>query len=331
MSSWRFKRPTKKERLRAALASRTEKLDEVPLAFTPVPESAFKPISKPKGVDWLREQKERGQSFISFERGVFKAVPHGKFTVIELVPIGPVPNLEEISRFTAAFISPCTCRVAKAIPLSEASSSSREGDEGQLQLKCSTVYKALKKRKMTRGSARDVLVTIGVTMADLYPGEGWNFVYGQADIVDGLGVFSFSRYNDNGYVFQWGDDLKKASANQVQPDGTVDSKLLYRSCKVLTHEAGHLFGMLHCTFYECLMCGCNHLEEFDKRPMYLCPVDLRKLQSSLKFDVAIRYKNLLEIVKIFGWEDLAGFYHTRLTELVGDYTKYPRIAQLFNY
>uniref|UniRef100_A0A7S2X6C5 Uncharacterized protein n=1 Tax=Lotharella oceanica TaxID=641309 RepID=A0A7S2X6C5_9EUKA len=107
----------------------------------------------------------------------------------------------------------------------------------------------------------------------------------------------------------------------MNKEGTVDSKLLFRSCKVLTHEAGHLFGIRHCTFYECLMCGCNHLQEFDKRPMYLCPVDLRKLQSSLKFDVAVRYKHLLEVVRDFGWEELTSFFHTRLTELVGDYTK----------
>ena len=51
----------------------------------------------------------------------------------------------------------------------------------------------------------------------------------------------------------------------------------HRCTKVLTHETGHLFGIRHCIHYECLMCGCNHREEFDRHPIHLCPVCLRKL------------------------------------------------------
>ena len=57
-----------------------------------------------------------------------------------------------------------------------------------------------------------------------------------------------------------------------------EQQLLYqRASKTVCHEIGHTFGMLHCTFYECLMQGSNGLEETDGRPMPLCPVCLRKL------------------------------------------------------
>jgi len=44
--------------------------------------------------------------------------------------------------------------------------------------------------------------------------------------------------------------------------------------------------MLHGVFFNCLMNGSNHLAESDRRPLHLCPVDLRKLQWTLGFDIA---------------------------------------------
>jgi archaemetzincin len=35
---------------------------------------------------------------------------------------------------------------------------------------------------------------MAVTAVDLYPKESWNFVFGQANIVSGCGVFSFARF-----------------------------------------------------------------------------------------------------------------------------------------
>ena len=33
------------------------------------------------------------------------------------------------------------------------------------------------------------------------------------------------------------------------------------------HETGHMFSMRHCTKYECLMSGTNHMGETDRRPL----------------------------------------------------------------
>jgi archaemetzincin len=41
------------------------------------------------------------------------------------------------------------------------------------------------------------------------------------------------------------------------------------------------------------MNGSNHLAESDRRPLHLCPVDLRKLHWSLDFDIMDRYRRLL--------------------------------------
>lgn len=42
------------------------------------------------------------------------------------------------------------------------------------------------------------------------------------------------------------------------------------------------------------MNGSNHLEESSKKPLYLCVVCLRKLQSNIKFDILERYIRLRE-------------------------------------
>ena len=41
--------------------------------------------------------------------------------------------------------------------------------------------------------------------------------------------------------------------------------------------------MKHCIYYNCLLNGCNSFEEFDSKPLYMCPVCIRKLQSNITF------------------------------------------------
>jgi archaemetzincin len=57
-----------------------------------------------------------------------------------------------------------------------------------------------------------------------------------------------------------------------------------------------MFGIRHCVYYECVMNGSNHLQESDSRPLELCVVCLRKLQSNIKFDILERYKRLYQFV-----------------------------------
>ena len=103
------------------------------------------------------------------------------------------------------------------------------------------------------------------------PQPSWNFVFGQASIRDRVGVYSFARYDPAFY-------------GEARTSG-YEVLLFRRSCKVLAHETSHMFGLTHCTFFNCLMNGSNHLAESDRRPLHLCPVCLRKLQWSVGFDV----------------------------------------------
>ena len=169
---------------------------------------------------------------------------------------------------------------------------------------------------------------VAITMADLYiikGGHAWNFVFGQAMKSAGLGCFSFARYQPGGFRMMWrgglgagGEGKAASAAASAAKTATTPSprkSLLYRSAKVLTHEIGHLFGIKHCTHYECLMSGCNHLQEFDGRPLHLCPVDLRKLHTATGFDVAKRYREMAKVYRGFGWEGEAAWCDDRVTFL----------------
>merc|ERR1719265_2710196 len=129
-----------------------------------------------------------------------------------------------------------------------------------------------------KGLPRDAYGVMAVTMCDLYPKPDWNFVYGLARLQQRVGVFSFVRHTPQ----------QRGQARYL------GAQLLHRALKTLLHEIGHMFGLKHCTWYNCLMRGSNgELVEHQTNYLHLCPVCLRKLHSSIGFDIRERYENLL--------------------------------------
>ena len=86
----------------------------------------------------------------------------------------------------------------------------------------------------------DAYAVAALTNLDLYPNPNWSFCFGWASFTEGVGTFSFRRYDPE---FDGIDD----------PDR--EKNLLMRSCHIMTHEIGHMFGLRHCIYYECLMNG----------------------------------------------------------------------------
>ena len=66
------------------------------------------------------------------------------------------------------------------------------------------------------------------------------------------------------------------------------------------------------------MNGSNHLKESDARPLHLCPVCLRKLQSIIGFDVVDRYRKLLIFYETVGFEHEARWVSNRLKKISVD-------------
>ena len=95
-----------------------------------------------------------------------------------------------------------------------------------------------------------------------------DFVAGLADQENCSGVFSFCRMDPD---FDDGTDWKAAP-------GQEHTVWLKRSCRVMAHEIAHMFGLKHCTYYECMMNGSNGPFEGVRQPnATLCPICLTKL------------------------------------------------------
>ena len=94
------------------------------------------------------------------------------------------------------------------------------------------------------------------------------------------------------FVFGVGSPDRRAGVYSLHRFGDRPEPLLRRGFKLSVHEMGHMFGLRHCVFYECVMNGSNSLAESDRHPLHLCPVCLVKLQHALYLDPATRYRLL---------------------------------------
>jgi archaemetzincin len=257
----------------------------------------FEPIPKPAANDWLTVHPEPGQTFEEFKasrpnrpielRKVIYLQPLGEF------PADHSPSIEKLREFAAAFFA----MEIKALPTLSLGASKfttrRNPITGHFQILTSDILDFLKARVPS-----DAFCVLAITMQDLYPEPSWNFVFGQASLRERVGVYSFARYDPAFY-------------SEPRSAG-YETLLLRRSCKVLAHETGHMFGLAHCTFFNCLMNGSNHLAESDRRPLHLCPICLRKLQWSIGFDVLERYRALERLTRADGFTDEADWFNRRI-------------------
>jgi archaemetzincin len=249
------------------------------------------PLGKPGPNDWLASHPEPGQTFNQFEHTGFNR-PDAHRHTIYLQPLGrfgtDAPSLDLLRKYAAAFFM-LEVKLLPPIALDTRITSRSNPYTGQRQLLTTDILDLLR-RKLPG----DAFCIVGITMEDLYPSPSWNFVFGQASLTERVGVYSFARY---------GAESKELT--------------LRRSCKVLTHETGHMFGLAHCIWYRCVLNGSNHLGEADARPMHLCAVDLRKLQWSVGFDVVERYRRLRDVCREARFDDEAQWIERELGRMVG--------------
>jgi len=294
-----FKPPTPKEQLRAIGA--TQELAET-LRKALEPGDDFEPIPRPQPGDWLAVHTEAGQGFDAYVkskpnrpdkiRNKLYLQPLGEF------PEGQVPLVERLREYAGAYFA-MKVEVLPRLSLNGRALTTRINSfTGKRQILTGDVLNLLKRK--IRG---DTFCVLAVTMEDLYPEPSWNFVFGQASLREQVGVYSFARYDPAFYGQKRGKDYEKV--------------LLRRSCKVLAHETGHMFGLKHCIYFKCVLNGSNHLKESDSRPMHLCPVCLRKLQYGIGFDVVSRYCELYHFYKQAGFADESQWTANRLNWILG--------------
>ncbi len=215
---------------------------------------------------------------------------------------------------------------------------------GEYQLQTTTIHKVLSGQHKAHPNA---FAVVGITAYDLYSGSAENnFVYGEADPERSVGVISLARYINytpppTALVTSAAAPLPTpkpnlsyakaatataapaptATANTPSPAPPVSAAdaaydlLLRRSCKTVAHEITHLFGVDHCLYYHCVMNGANHDGEDIRQPMFMCPIDLRKLQFACGFDSIARYRKLSEFCTAHGWQAEAVWLTHRIQTL----------------
>ena len=262
-----------------------------------LPNQDFEPIPVPGRNDWLAVHDEPGQTFLDFVKSRPNR-PDARRNTIYLQPLedfqnSNAPPIEKLVYFAHAFFA---MNVEALSPLGAAPR------QVTTRINPSTHQEQLLTRDILRllsdNLPENAFCVVAITMRDLYPAPSWNFVFGEASLRARVGVYSFARYDPQFY--------RTSSGNRYHV-------VLRRSCKVLAHETSHMFGIQHCVYFSCLMNGSNHLEESDRRPLHLCPVDLRKLHYSTGFDIDQRHCNLLEFFKAVHFEDEVQWLEKRLS------------------
>nr|XP_034492483.1 archaemetzincin-2-like [Marmota flaviventris] len=246
-----------------ALVSQYEKLDAreqqlMKEAFQPTSD-LYGPIILQSQSDWIISHPEAPQDFEQFFSNPYRKIPSPEKHSIYLLAIGSLGNTRVISEeytkwlkgYCEAFFYGMSVKLLEPISVSATRCSFRVNDH-----------------------TRNLQIHAGV------------------------GIFSFARYGSDFYSSHYKGTVKKLHKKSSNDYAIFDnyfipeitSVLLLRSCKTLSHEIGHIFGLRHCQWLTCLMQGSNHLEEADRRPLNLCPICLRKLQCAIGFNIAERYK-----------------------------------------
>jgi archaemetzincin len=262
----------------------------------------FEPIPHPRPGDWLAEHPEKGQTFDEFMQSDRNS-PDAIHNVIYLQPIGQFrqeqsPSLNLLREYAAAYFM-MNVDILPTIDIRSLNLTMRLNPYSQnRQLLTGDILRNLK-----RNLPSNAFCVLAITMEDLYPDPRWNFVFGQASLLDRVGVFSFARYDPVFYGESRGSRYQEL--------------MLRRSTKVLVHETAHMFSLAHCIYFKCVMNGSNHLQESDLRPLSLCPVCLRKLQFSIRFDVAARYHHLKQFYRNVGFAYEQDWATRRLQKIEG--------------
>ena len=238
-------------------------------------------LGKPQPGDWLVDHPEPGQTFAEYFASK-PVMPQGKRNVIYIQPVGDFTGTQrKIVTLTADFMGRYfnrTVKVQKDLPLSVIAGKARRKHPtwGMDQILTTYVLDDVLKPRLPD----DAAASIAFTASDLWPGEGWNFVFGQASLRDRVGVWSIYR---NG-----------------RPDVDADAfrLCLRRTLKTATHETGHMFSIQHCTKYECNMCDSNNREESDRRPLEVCPECVAKICWATAADPAERFRKLAAFCRI---------------------------------
>jgi archaemetzincin len=240
--------------------------------------------------DWLVSHAEAGQTFEQYVSGQGTRVA-AKYQKLYVQPLGTFTKpQEEVLKRTgdvlAAFFG-MKLEVLKGIALEAIPESAKRINEYTKEPQWLTTY--LMQSVLKPKAPKDAAAVLGLTAVDLWPGMGWNFVFGQASLSERIGVWSMARNGDPS-----GDELER-------------KLFLRRTLKTAAHETGHMLGILHCKLYECGMNGSNNRQESDRQPLEFCPECQAKIYWTCNAMPKKRLSELFDLMKTYELEEASSF------------------------
>jgi archaemetzincin len=242
-------------------------------------EPFFSKMGEAGPMDWLASHREPGQTFEEYIKAD-PTLPTIDRKTIYVLPLGTLrPDdrkiVAQVAEFLSAFYGlPVNTLDAAAIPKDLSVRAFRMHDyPPRRQIKTGYILDELMKPRLPK----DAAAMIALTNEDLYPDGTMNYVFGQASLADRVGVWSLLRLRDRDRLL-----------------------FLKRALKIAVHETGHMFSMRHCTKFECVMSGSNHLGETDRHPLDACPECMAKIAWLSKVPPEARYRRLEAVSRKFG-------------------------------
>ncbi len=288
-------KPAPKVKLEPRIAAIGEVAKLPPPVQRALDPAAYQPMRAPEPGDWIAEHAESPQPFASYIKSD-PNVPYPGRNTIYLLPLGDfpptAPSLDSLSQIVHAYYT-LEVKLLPAVPIKDVVAKRRiNPSTNKSQLLAPDVLKWLEDRV-----PKDAFALMAVTMEDLYPEPSWNFVFGMASFEERVGVQSFARQDPAFF-----DEKRAPGWTQLA---------LRRATWTVIHEIGHMFGIHHCQYFECVMAGSNSQDEADRRPLHACPVDLHKLYWALnrfgEVDLAVRERELARTLKSLGIDDEAAW------------------------
>jgi len=255
----------------------------------------------PKAFDWLASHKETGQTFAEY-RKTSRAKIANVYSTLRVVPIGSMSEAhEEVLLIVVELLKPffgLALTVDSTLSLDEVPANAKRVPFDDASLQLLTTH--LLERALPRYRRETDAAVLGITSVDLWAGPGWNFVFGQGSLTERVGVWSMARSGDPG------------------ADAERRHTCILRTLKTAAHETGHMFGIKHCTAYECGMNGSNNNFERDEQPVEFCPECQAKLWWTSDLDPVKRSAALSKIAQAHGLTALSTWWKRQEQLLTGN-------------
>ncbi len=107
---------------------------------------------------------------------------------------------------------------------------------------------------ISENSPQGYIKTVGLLRVDLFI-PILTYIFGQASLNGNIAIASLYRLRNELYGLAIDNEL-----------------LLERFSKVVVHELGHTFGLIHCHDPFCIMRSSTYVEDLDQKDKYLCHV-----------------------------------------------------------